>query len=52
VKKILGKRVENPQKRCEDIGKELRLEGIAVSDESVRDVLKKFDIDKVKKSTD
>jgi len=49
VKKILGKRVENPQKRCEDIGKELRLEGIAVSDESVRDVLKKFDIDKVKK---
>jgi len=27
----------------------MRLEGIAVSDESVRDVLKKFDINKVKK---
>jgi len=44
--------LRTPKRDVKIIGKELRLEGIAVSDESVRDVLKKFDIDKVKKSTD
>jgi len=45
VKKILAKLVKDPKKSCEDIAKELRLDGIDISDASVREVLKKLGLD-------
>ena len=49
INKILAKRIKYPEKSCEDIGKEMRAEGVDISDGSIRDVLKKFGLDKVKK---